>query len=75
MTVTTVRLSFVDEEVKAVLDLIRGELDNQVDPEHKELFEEIRDRIIQEYELAKDEEENRIRNLSRKRSYSFSMGP
>ena len=64
MTVTTVRLSFVDEEVKAVLDLIRGELDNQVDPEHKELFEEIRDRIIQEYELAKDEEENRIRNLS-----------
>tara|TARA_B100000131_G_scaffold136840_1_gene133461 strand:+ start:165 stop:374 length:210 start_codon:yes stop_codon:yes gene_type:complete len=64
MTVTTVRLSFVDEEVKAVLDLIRGELDNQVDPEHKELFEEIRDRIVQEYELAKDEEENRIRNLS-----------
>ena len=64
MTVTTVRLSFVDEEVKAVLDLIRGELDNQVEPEHRELFEEIRDRIVQEYELAKDEEETRIRNLS-----------
>ena len=64
MTVTNVRYSFVDEEVRAVLDLLRGELNTQISPEHKKLFEEIRDRLIQEYELAKDEEETRIQKLS-----------